>query len=311
MAFRSVSDRVILAAVESTYGTAPTMNAATAILAMNASVRTIADQLAREIDSPFFGGDPFVLVGKRVELDFEVDLLGSATAGNAAPLSAIYRACGHSETLDAGVDATYAPVSTGQASATLDLYWAGVRFRLTGARGSMDVTWDIKNYARARVRMIGLLTIPTDGEAPSGIDLSAFLTPVALETATWSVVVNAGSDYNAHATQLVLNQNATTPLIETSESRQVVWTDRKPGGNLIVVKDAALSTWNPWSIANNHTIVTITSTVTGSGGRNVSTPIRAQLGYPEPTQVDGVAAFNIPFTAIPDAGDDEYSHIFS
>lgn len=308
MAFRSVSDRVILAKVETTYGTAPSMTAAEAILAMNASVRTVADQLAREIDSPYFGGDPFVLVGKRIELDFEVDLLGSSTAGNAAPLSAIYRACGHSETLDAGVDATYAPVSTGQASATLDLYWAGVRFRLTGARGSMDVTWDIKNYARARIRMIGLLTIPADGEAPSGISLSAFQTPAAIETATWLVTVGA---YNAHATQLVLNQNATTPLIETSESRQVVWTDRKPGGNLIVVKDAALATWNPWSIADAHSIVTLTSTLTGGAGKNVTTAIRAQLGYPEPTEVDGVAALNIPFTAIPNAGDDEYSHVFS
>ncbi len=309
MAFRSNSDRVILAAVESTYGAAPTMNAATVILGMNSSIRTIADQLAREVDQPYFGGDPFVLVGKRVELEFTVDLLGAATAGNASPLSAIYRACGHSETLDAGVSATYAPVSTGQASATLDFYWAeNVRFRLTGARGSMDITQDIKNYTQATVRMVGILSIPTTASKPSGIDLSAFRTPVAIETPSWTVEIGA---YTAHCTRLQLQQNATLPLIETSESRQVIWTDRKPGGELIVVVNDDLSTWNPWSIADAHTIVDIVSTIAGTATKQCALNIRAQLGYPEPTEVDGVAALRIPFTAIPDEGDDEYSFVLT
>ena len=51
MAFSSATDRVVLAAIQSTRGTAATMNAATAILAMNASVRTIADQLARCVNA--------------------------------------------------------------------------------------------------------------------------------------------------------------------------------------------------------------------------------------------------------------------
>lgn len=311
MSFRSANDRVVLAAVETTYGTAPTMNAATAILAMNSTVRTIGEQLARNVDSSFFGGDPFVNVGKRVELDFECDLIGHATPGTAAPLSAIYRACGHAQTLDPGVDALYAPVSTGQASCTIDFYWAGVKFRMTGCRGSMDVEWAIKTYAKCKIKMIGLLTIPTDQEPPSGISFSAFQTPAAIETPTWAVVIDPGTPYSAHATSLTLNQGATLPLIETSESRQVIWTDRKPSGELIVVKNDALTTFDPWTLADAHTVVDITSTVNGGAGKIVTSAIRAQLGYPEPTEVEGVAAFKIPFTAVPDAGDDEYSHTFT
>lgn len=304
MSFRSNRDRALLINTESTYGTAATMAAANAIVVMNSQVRTIADTLERTIDRPTFGGNPMVLVGKRVELDFEVDLIGAATPGITAPLSAVYRACGHSETLTASTSALYAPVSQNQASATIDFYWSGIRFRLLGARGSMDLSFSVKDYAKASVKMIGLLTLPTDAEVPSGTSYTAFQTPAAIETATWLVQVGA---YNAHAVSLTLNANATLPLIETSESRQVIWTDRKPAGEMIVVRDAALTTWNPWALADAHSIVNIVNTVTGGAGRNVSVPIRAQLAYPEPTEVDGVAAFRIPFTAIPNAGDDEYS----
>lgn len=304
MAFRSNRDRALLIGIESTYGTAATMTAANAVVVMESSIRTIADQLERTIDRPIFGGNPMVLVGKRIELEFNVDLIGASAPGTSAPLSAVYRACGHSETLTASTSALYAPVSQNQASATVDFYWSGIRFRLLGARGSMDLSFSVKEYAKAKVKMVGLLTLPTDAEVPAGADYTPFQTPAAIETATWLVQVGA---YNAHATGLMLNANATLPLIETSESRQVIWTDRKPAGELTVVRDAVLATWNPWALADAHTIVNIVNTVTGGAGRNVSVPIRAQLAYPEPTEVDGVAAFRIPFTAIPNAGDDEYS----
>lgn len=308
MPFRSAKDRVVLVAVEPTYASPPTMNAATAVLAMNATIRTAADQLAREIDRPHFGGDPFVLVGKRAELEFECDVIGSATVGNAAPLSAVYRGCGHAEVLTPSTSAQYSPVSQNQASVTIDFYWAGVRFRLLGARGSMAFETQIKQYAKARCRFVGLLTIPSDQNPPTGIDLSAFQTPPPVEEPTWTLTIGT---YAAHATSFSLDQGGETPLIETSETRQVIWTDRKPSGSLIVVKNDALSTWNPWQLADQHSVVTITSTINGGAGKTTTITCRAQLGYPEPTDVEGVAALQIPFTCVPDLGDDEYSITFT
>lgn len=308
MPFRSAKDRVGLAKLESTYGTAPSMAAADAVLLMNASIKTIGDKLERNIDSNFYGGDPFVLVGKRVELDFEVDVLGHATPGTAPPLTAIYQACGWEQTLQAGVDASFKPKSTAQASATIDFFWAGVRFRMTGVRCSYDFEYAIKTYAKMKVKAVGLLTLPTDQEPPSGISFAAFQTPAAIETPTWLVSIGA---YNAHCVSLMLNSNAELPLIETSESRQVVWVDRKPAGELIVVKNDTLATWNPWTIADGHNIVTITNTITGGAGKNLTMPIRAQLGYPEPTEYEGVAALKIPFTALANAGDDEFTVTFT
>jgi len=309
MPFRSSTDRVALLNIETTYGVAATMAAANAIRLMDSSIEPVADKLERNLDSPHFGGDPFVLVGKRITLSGTVDVIGSATAGLAAPLGGLYRICGHSEVLTPATNAVYAPISLGLPSATIDFFMAGIRFRMLGVRGSMSFAFNVKEYAKATVQLTGLLVIPQDGEAPASIDWAAFSTPAAIETETWNVQI---AGVPVYARQLSLAQNATLPLIETSENREVVLTDRKPTGTLQVVKNDALATWNPWALANAQSIVVITNAITSTGGRSVSAPIRAQLEYPKPVDIEGVAGFDIAFTAVPSgAGGDEYSLTFT
>lgn len=215
----------------------------------------------------------------------------------------------HSETLDAGVDATYAPISKNFESGTLDFYWAGIRFRLTGVRGYLDFDYTIKNFGRATFNVTGILTVPVDGEAPVGIDWTPFQTPAAIESETWDVVVNG---VNVCAQQLTLQQNATVAPIECSNGREIAITARSPGGVLRVYKDSPLATWNPWQLANNHTIVSIENTITKGAGLNVEHNIRAQFEYPRPIELDGMAGFEIPYTAIPTgAGGDEYGIILT
>lgn len=311
MGFRSNTDRLILVDIETTYGVAATMTAADAVLAMNASIQTLAESAQRQLDKNYMGGDPFVLVGKRVELSFEIDLIGHATPGTAAPCGKVLRLCGFAETLEPSDSATYTHVlnNASAESATIDFFWAGIKFRLTGARGSLDIDYGVKGFAKGMVRAIGLLTIPADGEAPSGVSWSAFQTPPAIEESTWTVMAGA---HSPHATQFRVTDNAELPLIETSESRQVVWVNRKPAGELTCVKNDSLAVWNPWSIADAHTIVTLTSIVTGGAGKSTSVAVRAQLSMPEPTEVDGVAAYKIPFTMIPTAaGNDGLVIVFN
>lgn len=217
----------------------------------------------------------------------------------------LYKVCGHSETLSAGVDAVYAPISKTFSSATVDFYWAGVKFRMTGARGSIDFDFSIKGYAKGTISLTGLLTAPTDGEAPGGIDWSAFQTPLPIETESWEVVVGG---VNVCAQQLTLSAGSTVNLIECSEGREVVIANRTPSGTLRVLKDATLATWNPWAIAEAQNVVTLVNSITGTAGKQLTMPIRAQLEYPKPTDIDGMAGFEIAFAAVPSgAGGDEYS----
>ena len=306
MALRSSTDRVGLVAVESVYGVAETITAANAMLLMNAQVTPAADKLERNTDKPYFGADPFVLVGKKVTLTADIDILGAAAAsvGDAAPLGPLYRVCGHAEDLVASTSATYSPVSTNFESGTVSFYWAGILFQMLGTRGSMDFNFSIKNYAKASISLTGLLVAPADGEPPGSIDWSVFQTPPAIETETWTVTVGGT---NVCAQELSLAANATINIIECSEAREVAYTDRKPTGTLKVYKDATLATWNPWDVAEAQSVVVLQNTITKSAGLNCSMPIRAQLEYPKPVDMDGVAGFEIPFNCIPDTGGDEYS----
>lgn len=311
MAMRSATDRVCLLAIEASYGVAPAMTASNAILLMNSQVQPAADKLTRQVDRPFFGGNPFVLVGKRITLTGDCDLIGAAVAGAAAPLGPLYRICAHSETLDAGppAEAVYAPISKNFASGAIDFYWAGIRFRLLGARGSIDFDFSIKNYAKGSVNITGLLVMPQDGEAPTPIDWSTFQTPLPIESETWEVTVGG---VNVCAQQLTLQGAGTVNAIECSEGREVVISNRTPTGTLRVFKDATLATWNPWAIADAHSIVTLQNTIAGTAGKNLSMPIRAQLEYPRPVDIEGMAGFEIPFEAIPSGtGGDEYSLIYT
>lgn len=313
MALRQSTDRVCLLDLEGTYGTPATMTAADAILMMESEVQTLADKLDRVVDRPFFGGDPFVLVGKRVQLTGTVDVIGAATPGLTAPLAKLYKACQHAETLivaDPGPPAVvaaalYNPISRNLDSATVDFFWCGIKFRMTGVRGSMDFDYSIKNYAKATVTLTGLLTIPDDEEAPGGIDWTAFQTPAAIEAGVWTVTVDGT---NVCAQQLTMQQNATVSLIECSEAKEVVVTARKPSGTLRVLKDATLATWNPWQIAEDQQTIDLISTIEKADGLNVEHIIHAQLEYPKPVDIEGVAGFEIAYTAIPTgAGNDEYT----
>lgn len=311
MAMIPTQNRVALLKKEVTYGTDSTPAATNAILLMDSVINTTADKLERNVDQPFFGGDPFVLVGKKVELTATCDIIGAATAGTAAPLGQLYKICGHSETLTVGppADTTYKPISTGFDSATVYFYWGGILCKMLGVRGSLDFDFSIKQYAKGSVKLTGIFSIPADAALPTGIDWSAFQTPAAVESATWDVTVGAQS---VCAQSLTLASNTKVDIIECSNSFEVVISDRKPTGVLTVYKDQTLAVWNPWSVADTQAIVTLTNTITKTAGLNVTMPIRAQIEYPETVDLDGVAGYKIAFTAVPSgAGGDEYSLKFT
>lgn len=321
MALRSSSDKVGFLSIESTYGTPPTLTAADAILLMEAEITPTADKLERDVNRPYFGGDPFVLVGKKVTLTAKVDLIGAASGTGAAPLGKLYRICGHAEaaqTVVVGPPAlplseAYTPVSKNYDSATIDFFWAGIKFRMTGCRGTLDMDYSIKQFPQATVNITGLFTIPADGEAYTTIDWTAFKTPAAIESGVWGVVIGPLTGLTPVAVcaqSLSVSQNGNINLFECSTNRQVLVTDRKPGGTLKVYKDTTLALWNPWAIADAQNIMLMDCTMTKGVGLNSLLRMRAQLEYPKPVDIDGVAGYEIPFSLVPNAGGDEYGLYF-
>ena len=309
--YQSTIDSVALIKLETLYGQDAAPAAADVMLLMDIQVNTVADKLERKVAKPYFGSNPFVLVGKKVTLDAKCDLLGNLTPGLAAPLGPIYRITGHKEVLVAGPPAKtqYKPITRNVESASIYFFWAGILFKLTGARGSLDFEYAIKNYALGTLKVTGLLTIPEDGDVPAGIDWSQFQTPVAIETATWDVTVKDGANpaVVVNANQLTITSGSKVDLVEGSARREVAFKDRQTTGTLKVFKDDTLAAWNPWAIAEAHKIVTLSNTITGQAGLNVDHQLRVQFEYPKPASIEDLAGFEIPFVAIPTgAGGDEY-----
>lgn len=313
MPIRLFEQRTILLKIEGTYGTdsVPTP-AANAMLSFEGSVTFEADKLERKQDRAYFGADPFVLVGKRAMVEFDIEMLGASTLGITAPIAPVLRACGHGEALVASTSATYAPVSSGFPSASIYFYHADRLFTILGARGSIEWTVEVKGYAKGRAKFTGLIAAASPSQASVGaVTLTAFQTPPAVETETLTVTCGG---VTLNAIGVTFSQNNDVKIFEGSELREATIVERMPSGVLKVFDDqATLGAFNPWSLANAHTdqAIEVTVGLTATRIARLQIPL-AQLEYPKPTNQDGAIVWEIPFNAKPSGtGNDEYNWRFT
>jgi hypothetical protein len=169
MAFRVPKRSALLAKVEGTYATDPVPAGATdAMYVYNLSITPMALVVAgRNPVRPFFGADAPAVGGTPVKVTFEVPIAGSGAAGTAAPYGCLLRACGRSQTVNAGTDVIYSLISSAYESATLYVNRDGVRHIVTGWRGS--VSRDLSNKAIPMYKFTGdgIYNAPTDVALPA------------------------------------------------------------------------------------------------------------------------------------------------
>ena len=137
--------RIVLAKIESTYGTDSSPSASlNAILVRNLDVTPLdADIVSRDVVRPYMGSQGNLIAGQKVGVSMEIELAGSGTAGSAPAFGVLLRACGLAEAL------TAAPVTgTAQAGTTTSITLAaagtsavdgaynGMAINLTGGAGS-------------------------------------------------------------------------------------------------------------------------------------------------------------------------------
>lgn len=171
--------KVLLAKIETTYGTdsGPT-GAANAILATQVKLSPMEGQdVARELERPFFGADATLPADLHAKLAFRVELAPSGTAGSAPAWGPLLRACGCAQTIAAGVSVTYNPITDGPESATLHFHYDGIRHRLRGARGTFKTVVEASGIPYLEFEFWGLFEVATDTANPTPT-LTAFQDPV-------------------------------------------------------------------------------------------------------------------------------------
>lgn len=291
--------------LETNYGVDPTLTgAANSMLTLNGSITYEADELERPIDEIELRAKPFVLVGKRATFKGQIELIGAATAGNAAPISPVLQVGGLAETLSAGPPsrARYSKISDGFESAALYFEHGGMLHKMLGCRAEIEWSFELPGYWRADVTLTGFFSVPTAGTI-SGVTLAAFRAPTPAETETVSATIN-GVTVRLQSWSYKLGNNVVYD--EDSEHRGVYIMDRKSEGGTIKIRQppsadlsAFLGDLNPWTLATNHTQVPIVITLDGGTSRKaVQTVSAAQLMLPSISNTKDATSWEIQYKSL-------------
>lgn len=298
--------RVILAKIETTYGTDPTpTGAANAILVRNLNVTPLSTELvSRELVRPFLGNFEQLNASTHVELDFEVEAAGAGTAGAAPGYGALLRGCGMSETITVGTKVEYAPISAGFESVTIYFNVDGVLHKITGSRGSVEFTLNAKQIPVFKFRFVGIYNAPTDTALPA-VTYTAFQTPLAANstnTPTFSLYsyspVLEAFNFN------VANQVDYRALIGNS---YVQITDRKAAGQ-VTFEAVSIATKDFFSISQAATLGAVSMVHGTTAGNKVQLDL-GQINLTNPSYQDsqGVQMLQANYNAIPTtAGNNEF-----
>ena len=298
--------RTLLAKIETTYGDDPTpTGAANAILVRNMNITPQqAQQVGRDVIRPYLGNSEQLPSSIHALIDFEVEMAGSGAAGTAPAYGPLLRGCGFAETVSAGVDVVYAPVSASFESVALYFNVDGVLHKLTGGRGTVSAELAVDQIPVFKFKFTGLYNAVVDAAAPS-VTLTGWKQPLPVNRANTS-----GFSLHAYANGLLqslsldaANDVQFRSLVGGNES--VLITNRKPAGNLSMeATTIAAKDW--FSAAKNATLDALSITHGTTAGYKVKLDApKVQLTNPTYAESQGIAMLNMGLVLVPNTSNDE------
>lgn len=304
---RYTRNTVLLAKIESVYGTDPTpTGAANAIYCYDPSLTPMELVKAERAPArPYFGPDATVVGGTPVKLEFSVDLAGGGAAGTVPAFGALLRACGLAETVAAGVDVTYAPVSTGFESVTLYANMDGVNHKITGARGTVSFDFSNGSIPKAKFSFTGLYNAPTDTALPS-LTLTSWQKPLPMNKVNTTPLTFHGLSPVVSKFSLDIG-NAVGWKDWVNNAEEVRLTDRKVSGSITVQADTvATKDWQATARAATLAALSLTHG-TAAGNKVKFDASNVQLLDPKYEDDDGILMVSMGLVFVPSAGNDEFT----
>ena len=300
--------KYILAKIESTYGTDPTPVAANAILTTGLQ-RSLyeGNTVSRELDRSTLGAYATVNTGPYAMVEFNVELAGAGSAGTVPGYGVLLRACGFAETITAATSVRYQPVSSGYESCTIYYDRDGERQIIAGCRGTVAIEMTVGNYPTLKFRMTGLYAKPAAATAVTP-NTAVFQTPLPVNHA------NTGTckldNYNLRLQTLNLAMNAETPYLDLVNTREVLYVDRQPSGDLTFLAPS-IATKDIMALVESHAGTVTTSALELIHGATAGNIVeidapKTQLSGLSETDISGELGYQTNAILLPDsAGDDE------
>lgn len=299
--------KVLLAKIETTYGTDPTpTGAANAILASEIRIQPMQGADAdRGHDTPYLGANATIPYDLHAVMTFKVEYEPSGTAGTAPGWGPLLRACGVAETVNAGTSVVYNPISDSFESVTLYLHIDGHLFTLTGARGTCDIVVNASGIPQLEFTFTGLWTKPAAGTLPTPT-YSAFKKPLIASNTATPVMTIDGEDMVMRTFKLGLGNQVEGRFLVGVE--EIVIVDRS---EMIEcqVEAVAVATLDPWALARDQTAFAVALTHGTAAGRTAALAApTCQMQRPgDPTEAQGIMEWPLNIVPLPASGNDQWT----
>lgn len=302
----SMMTRAIRAATD----TASALDAADTILCRNLRYQRLnGDYQAREFATGLEGAQREELYNRHAGAEFEVEAAAGGAAGTPPVYAHLLEACGLTETISAGVSASYAPTATGTppAEERLELRDGKLTQVIRKARGSMTFTAEVNRKPMFGFSFLGQYAAPGDGAVAAG-DFTGWraaleCTPVNMNAFTFDGVALCVRSFTF--------TDGRTPRVGrfmTCDGTDI--TPRRATGRMTVEMPArgTLDIVAACAAAQTHPLVFQLGATAGDILR-VAAPA-VQIKYAGEQDIDGVIGANLDLVFAVDQGDDEFAISF-
>ena len=181
---------IVLAKIETTYGTDPTPGSTDVIEAIDATIKEVSGVNERNVQLKTLSSLASLSGEKYSEVTFKVELKGSGSVALAPRLDPLLQACALNPVIASGTSVTYSPLSSAIKSCTLYLYKDGRLHIITGARGTVKAALEAGKQAILEFSFKGLWVTPTVVALPT----------VSYETTVPAVCKGTAFTFNAKTT---------------------------------------------------------------------------------------------------------------
>ena len=310
---RRSRNTVIQVGIENDYGVNPgSWGPTSSILIKNPRFRVVRDVAPRELVRGYLGGSDQLKSTRRAEIEFEVELAGAGAAGTVPAYGVLLRACGMAETVNAGVNVEYTPVSEGFESLTIRYALDGVIHIAKGCRGS--VVFDLNAYGipMMKFKFQGFDAYRTDAPLPN-TDFSAWQTPLVLTDGNAGDIHIGGSFANGWASGgtklksrgLTFDLGNKISHLKILGGEEIDIADRQATGKMSVELDPTEEV--AWETDMNGNVLTSVGFRFGTtAGQKVSVYApKVQRITPEAEDYEGRVMFATDLALLPLTGNDE------
>ncbi|QBF31494.1 hypothetical protein [Thalassococcus sp. S3] len=240
-------EHVVLAKIETTYGTDPSPVGGDGMVVYDFSVNPMeGEDEERDLDLPDMAASGTIPNGLHAKVKFKVEMAGSGTPGTPPAWSAFMRACGVAETITATTSVDYTPVGSGHESAAL-YYWKGTTLqKLLGMRGTVMFDFTSQKRPFLEFDMTALYAEPEEEAVVEPSSLGLFQRPLAVGLINTPAFTIDDVDLPMRMTKFTLANTVEARLLVNLEEVRI--TGRRP---LIeaTVDAVPLGTFNPFEKA--------------------------------------------------------------